>query len=254
MENRQLKLVKNTKKKKIHKKMILLCVVLLLGLAISLILFLFSLKEIQIKGNHTYTEGEVIQAMKEQDYVPNTLIMTLQNRIFHQKYLPFIEDITMRPEDGHTLTVKIKEKLRAGVFEYMNKNVYFNSDGIAMESRNYRFPDVPVVTGVKFNKLVLGEKIPVEGDYFNTILSITKKIATYGLEISEIHFEHEDDVTLVSGKYEIYLGSTAYLDGKMAKIGEILSSVSKQHKEGTIDMHLYTDEKNIITFYKGKTR
>ena len=52
----------------------------------------------------------------------------------------------------------------------------------------------------------------------------------------------------MSGKFEIYLGTPAYLDGKMSRISEILSAVSKEHEKGTIDMHLFTDEKNIITF------
>ena len=118
----------------------------------------------------------------------------------------------------HTLEIHVKEKLRSGVFEYMNENVYFDSEGIAQESRGYRFDGVPVVTGVKFNKMVLGEKIPVDGDYFDTILSITEKISTYGLNISEIHFESEDDITLLSGNFEVFLGTSAFLDEKMSKI------------------------------------
>ena len=36
----------------------------------------------------------------------------------------------------------------------------------------------------------------------------------------------------------------------MSRIAEVLEAVSKEHKKGTIDMHLYTDEKDIITFHK----
>ena len=104
------------------------------------------------------------------------------------------------------------------------------------------------MTGVKFNKMVLGEKIPVDGDYFDTILSITEKISTYGLNISEIHFESEDDITLLSGNFEVFLGTSAFLDEKMSKIADVLEAVSREHKKGIIDMHLYTGEKNIITF------
>ena len=132
----------------------------------------------------------------------------------------------------------------------MDKNVYFDSEGIAQESRGYRFAGVPVVTGVPFHEIVLGKQIPVDGSYFNTILAITEKISTYGLNISEVHFENENDITLLSGKFEIYLGTSAYLDGKMSRIAETLEAVSREHKKGVIDMHLYTDEKNIITFHE----
>lgn len=250
MRESNLTLVKKKKQKKIHKLVLFLAAILVLGLGIYFAATEFSIKKIQVQGNNTYTRIEVIREIRNQDYVPNTLVMMAQNRIFGQTYLPFIENITMTYEDPHVLKVKVKEKLRAGVFEYMNKNVYFNSEGMAVESRNHRFEGVPVVTGIKLEKVVLGEKIPVDGDYFDTIVSITKKISTYGLDISEIHFEGEDEITLVSGKYEIYLGDKASLDGKMAKIPQLISAISAEHKKGTIDMHLYTDEKNIITYHK----
>lgn len=250
MENSGLVLVE----KKNHKKrniLILLCVlIVVIGTGIYFATTEFSVRKIEVKGITTYTEAEVIRAMKEQDYVPNTLVMMAQNQIFGQTYLPFVEEVNMSYEDPHVLRVRVKEKMRAGVFEYMDKNVYFNEDGIAMESRKQRFEGVPVVTGVKFEKLVLGEKIPVKGDYFQTIVSITKKIAAYDLPISEIHFEGENDITLMSGDYEIYLGSTTSLDGKMSRITEVLKAVSSEGEKGTIDMHLYTDEKNIITYRK----
>lgn len=248
MKNSRLTLIKNEKNSKIHKIIFWLCFLCILGLGAACVIVGFSVKDIEVSGNQTYTDGEIIREVKKKDYVGNTLIMMAQNRIFGQKYLPFIEDITMNFGDTHTLQIHVKEKLRSGVFEYMNQNVYFDSEGIAQESRGYRFSGVPVVTGVKFNKMVLGKKIPVDGDYFDTILSITEKISTYGLDISEIHFESENDITLISGNFEIYLGTSAFLDGKMSKIAEILNAVSEEHKKGTIDMHLYTDEKNIITF------
>ena len=67
----------------------------------------------------------------------------------------------------------------------------------------------------------------MDGSYFNTILAITEKISTYGLNISEVHFENENDITLLSGKFEIYLGTSAYLDGKMSRIAETLEAVSE---------------------------
>lgn len=250
MENTGLVLVE----KKNHRKrniIILICVLLMvLGIGIYFVATEFSVRKIEVRGATTYTESEVIRAMKEQDYVPNTLVMIAENKIFGQTYLPFIDSVSMSYEDSHVLRVKIKEKLRAGVFEYMDKNVYFNEDGIAMESRKHRFEGVPVVTGVEFEKLVLGEKIPVKGNYFQTIVSITKKIAAYNLPISEIHFDGENDITLMSGEYEIYLGGTTCLDGKMSRIAEVLDAVSSTGKKGRIDMHLYTDEKNIITYHK----
>ena len=250
MENRRLALVKKTKRRKLHKWIFWLCFLLIMGIGITCAITGFSVKKIEVNGCQTYTEGEVLREIQSKDYVPNTLVMIFQNRTFGQRYLPFIEKVTMSLGDTHTLKIHITEKLRAGVFEYMGKYVYFDSEGIAQESRNYRFPGVPLVTGVKFDEMIPGKKIPVQGNYYDTILSITQKIATYDLDISEIHFENENDITLKSGKYSIYLGTPAYLDGKMSKISEVLEAISEKGKKGTVDMRLYTDEKNIITYSK----
>ncbi len=250
MENSHLSLVEQSKKKRNRRRILLIVILAILACGVVFCGFYFSVEDFAITGNTTYTEEEIRTAVTEEDYVPNTLVMMAQNRIFGQRYLPFVEKMTMTMTDSHTLKIKVKEKIRAGVFEYMGKHVYFDSDGIAQESRNYLFPGVPIVTGVDFSELVLGEEIPVDGNYFDTILSITKKISTYDLDISEIRFDGENDITLVSGKFNIYLGSTEALDGKMSKIKETLAAVSKERKKGTIDMSLYTDERNIITYRK----
>ena len=58
---------------------------------------------------------------------------------------------------------------------------------------------------MKLKKKILENKVPVKESYFNTIVSITKKIATYKLTVSEIHFEGEDDITLISSKVQRYI-------------------------------------------------
>lgn len=61
-------------------------------------------------------------------------------------------------------------------------------------------------------------------------------------------FEGEDDITLTSSKYKIYLGSSSYLDGKSQNFLLYLRRFLLNDKKGTIDMHLYTDDKPIVTF------
>ena len=253
MENTALTLVpkkKKKRKKKIYIILFILLLILILGAGTAYVVVNYSLENMEVSGNVTYSDSEVLHAVEAEDFVPNTLVMVASNRIFGRYYLPFIEKITMSCKEPHTLAIKVKEKMRAGVFEYMGKYIYFNDDGMAMESRTRLFDRVPVVTGLQYDSLVLGEKIPVKGDYFQTIVMITKLISTYKLDISEIHFDGEDDITLISGDYKIYLGSSQNLEDKMSKISSVLESVSKKEKSGTIDLHLYTNEKEIITFFK----
>ena len=159
MGERNLKLVADNKPRKRHILLLFACLAVVLGMGIYFLITDFSIQKIQISGNNTYTNAEIIEAMKEDGYIDNTLLMIAQNQIFDQTYLPFIEKVSMSYDDSHILKVKVKEKLRTGVFKYMNEYVYFNENGIAMESRNTLFEGVPVVTGVKFNEMNLKRKI-----------------------------------------------------------------------------------------------
>ncbi len=245
LENRKRK-----KRRRIRKAILFLLMTAIIGMGVYYVYVDYSLESFNVTGNTTYMDSEVIEAVKKEDFVPNTLVMVAENLIFGQTYLPFIEKVSMSCEEPHILHIKVKEKLRAGVFQYMDKYYYFNEKGVAMESRKTLFPGVPIVTGVNFREVMPEEQIKVDGDYFDTIVDITKKISTYKLDISEIHFEGENDITLVSGNFSIYLGGKEYLNGKMSKIPAVLESLTGKYTEGTIDMSLYTDEKKIITYRK----
>lgn len=245
--------LKQIQRKRKRRRILLSVTALILIAAGALSYYVFreySLDSFEVKGNYTYQTAEVVEAIQRGDYVPNTLVMTAQHRIFHQTYLPFIKEVSMSCPKHHVLTVKVEEKLRSGVLKYMNRYFYFNEDGVAMESRKTLFEHVPVITGVKFEEVVPNEKIKVKGDYFDTIVELTKLIAAYQLDINEIHFDGENDITLKSGKYKIYLGSKEELKGKIENVPAVLESVSGKAKKGTIDMSLYTEEKKIITFKK----
>ncbi len=245
LENRKRK-----KRRRIRKTILFLLMTAIIGMGIYYVYVDYSLEDFNVTGNTTYMDSEVIEAVKKEDFVPNTLVMVAENLIFGQTYLPFIEKVSMTCEEPHVLHIKVKEKLRAGVFQYMDKYYYFNEQGVAMESRKTLFPGVPIVTGVNFREVMPEEQIKVDGDYFDTIVDITKKISTYKLDISEIHFEGENDITLISGNFSIYLGGKEYLNGKMSKIPAVLESLTGKYTEGTVDMSLYTDEKKIITYRK----
>ena len=84
-----------------------LCLLCILVLGIICVVVGFSIKKIEVNGNQTYTDGEIIREVQKKDYVGNTLVLIAQNRSFGQKYLPFIDDITMSFSDTHTLEIHV---------------------------------------------------------------------------------------------------------------------------------------------------
>lgn len=238
--------------KKIRRIRNIILAILVIAIAGGLFIMIkdYSTDKIIVKGNETYSDGEIIEAVTKKDYVPNTLVMSVINKVFGMKYLPFLEEVTMDHSETHVLKIEVKEKLRAGVFIEDDKYVYFDAEGRALEKRYHLFGGVPVISGMEFEKAELGEKLKGKDGSLDNLLYITDRIAGYNLDIKGITFKGENDITLQSGKYKIYLGTTDYLNSKMSKIPEVLNALGKDHRSGNVDMSLFTDENNLITYNK----
>ncbi len=249
-KKKQTRLGKRRRRRKRIRRIIMLLLLLAVGLAACYLVRGGRIRKIVIEGNVTYTTGEIEERIRQEEYEPNSFVMTLHNHFFHPTYFPFIEEARMsvKADKPGVLHVKVKEKGRAGVFEYMNRFFYFNEDGYTMESRNSLFEEVPLVTGVQFKEVKPGEKIKARGDYTSSVIAIVRGIRNYEIQVYEIHFDSEDEITLDCGSFKIYLGSVSSLDGKMSRIPAILEAVSKEHKGGTIDLHLFEEDKEYITF------
>ena len=84
MEERNLKLVADNNPRKRHLLLLLVALVVIIGLGIYFLLTDFSIQKVEIKGNDTYTNTDILDAMKEDGYVNNNLLMIAQNQIFGQ--------------------------------------------------------------------------------------------------------------------------------------------------------------------------
>ena len=231
------------------KNLLLLCLILAVLLGAYGIYHFYSTEKIEVEGNVTYTAGEITRAVEADEFIPNNLFMILHNRVFHLRYLPFVDKMTMSVgASPHTLKIRVKEGYRAGVYECKNRFFYFDENGYVMESRNSLFNNVPIVMGLRFMAAEPESKIEVRENCFDYIVALTREIKSNHLDVSEIRFRSENDVVLISGNYKIYIGADRDLNGKMSRIPALMESISKEHPSGVIDLHLYDDDKKYITF------
>lgn len=241
---------KKQKKGPGKKKKIFAGIVVLLIL-ICLILFgLFKTKKIVIKGNSHYTEGEIAAALKKNTYTGNGLILYLRNQIAPVKTLPFVGSVEISLQGTKQVTVQVNEKKRAGCLNYNGKYVYFDKDGYALEIYEKHYDDVPLVTGLNYKEIALGEKIPEKKtSVFDQILKITMGIDKYELPVSQIHFSAEGRALLISGDLTINLWNSQELDLKLTELTGILPKM--KGKKGTISMEYFTKD-NPVAIFKNK--
>ena len=148
----------------------------------------------------------------------NSLYLSLKYRNKEIRDIPFIETMSVRVDSPDSITIRVYEKSVAGYVEYMGRYMYFDRDGIVVESSETRTEGIPQVTGIRFDHVVLYEALPVKNtDIFQEILSITQMLSKHQITTDKIYFNESNEITL-------------YFDNIRAKLGkDNLEAVSYTH-------------------------
>ncbi len=216
----------------------LLLLILVLGIPAVLFISTFSVKKLEVIGTQRYTQeqigGELIQTKLD----TNSLYLYLKHQYFTSIRLPFVEKIDVTMKDTHTITVYVYEKMVAGCVEFMGEYMYFDKDGIIVESSSRKLEDIPVIKGLKFSKILLSEKMEVQKDeLFDVIINLTQLIGKYGLTVDTITFNSSYEVSLNCGEVKVLLGKKSTYDEALSELKNILAEA--EGMEITIDMKNY---------------
>ena len=107
-----------------------------------------------------------------------------------------------------------------------------------------------MVTGLKFDKLVMKEKIPVKKkEVFSNILKLTMAIGKYKVPVDQIYMEEDGTALLLSGDITVDLYDNENIDVKIPELTGILKAL--KGKSGTVNME-YFDENQKITLFQPK--
>ncbi len=212
----------------------------LVFLIIPLLIFgyAFRLQEVTVIGVTRYTEEEIKEQLIKSKLDSNALLLYLKYHYFTDFQLPYIEKIDLELKGSHAVSVRVYEKMMTGCVEFMGEYLYFDKDGIVVESASERLPDIPLIKGLQFNKIILREKLEVQKDeLFETILNLTQLIDKFGLEVKTIRFNSNYEVTVDCGEITALLGKRAAYDEVLSELRSIL-----QGSEGELNSLLDKSE------------
>lgn len=206
----------------------------------------FQVKNISVEGNLHYTREEIIDMVLTDRLSYNSLYLTLKYRNRRIEDIPFIQTMSVNVVSPDSIRIIVYEKTVAGYVEYMGRFMYFDRDGVVVESSETRTMGIPQVTGVKFDHVVLYEPLPVEdASIFQQILSITQMLSKYEITADKIYFNEDDSVTLYFGDVRVRLGSSDY-EEKVMRLPYILPRL--EGESGVLKLENYTEESGNITF------
>ncbi|MCM1253468.1 MAG: cell division protein FtsQ/DivIB [Clostridium sp.] len=223
---------------------------LLLGAVIAAYVYImdnYTITNVYVEGNIHYTDEEIIDMVMNGRYGNNSLFLSLKYRDKGIDDVPFVETMDVTIEQKDTIRITVYEKAIAGYVAYLGRYMYFDNDGIIVETSEEATPGIPQVTGLSYDYVILHEPLPVENpEVFQDILNITQMLSKYSLSVDKIYFAPDYEVTLIFGDVQIAMGSSDDLDEKIMMLQYLLPSL--EGRKGVMDMREYTEETDMISF------
>ena len=227
------------KYKKRIKAKIILSVFALLVLGLVVFSQVSRIQGIKVIGCERYSQEEIKDILLSDTHYSNSIYLYLKYKYGEPRNVPFIEYMDVKLTSVNTLTVHVYEKSIFGCIKYFGDYMYFDKDGIVVDSSNERYEGIPIVTGLTFKTMILTEKLTVQKDeLFDVIKDLTKLIHKYEINIDTIHFQSNNEVILYSQDIKILLGKKDMYDEQIAELGNMLPNL--EGKKGTLHMENFT--------------
>ena len=240
------RLAKERKKKRIVVALIsCLAVICLLTGAY----FLCTVRKVEVVGNKLYSAKQIEDLALPSKWDYNTVYLWYKTRHTDIKTPPFLDMMEIEIVSYNEIRIRVYEKTIMGYVEYMGNYVYFDKDGIVLETSAELKEGFPVVKGLAFDNVVLYERLPVKNkEIFQTLVSLTQMLEKNELNPDCIEFTGEDEMDLTFGEVLVHLGKDSSLDNKIARLKGILPSLV--NRSGILFMEDVDESTERITFKK----
>lgn len=211
----------------------------------------YTVNTVYVEGNIHYTDEEIADRIMTGHLGHNSIYLNFKYRNQEIEDIPFVSAIEVEIVAPDTVSIRVYEKSFAGYVSYLGRYMYFDRDGTIVESSEMMTVGVPEVTGLKFDYVVMYEKLPVENEQiFARILDITQSLDKYELRADRLFFDREYKVTLYFGGVRVQIGDNSNIDEKFSRLRSILPEL--EGKKGVLQMENFTGESKIIPFQEDK--
>ena len=229
---------------------ILLTVVIIMAVVCGILVYFwyeYSITSVTVTGNSHYTDDEIKDMVFTGPYSYNSIVLSLMYRDKSIEDIPFIEKMDVDIVSSNSVRINVYEKAVAGYVEYLGHYMYFDKDGIVVESSNRIMEGIPFVTGLSFDHVILHKPLPVKKtSVFLTILNVTQLLGKYEIETDRIAFDSDSNITLYFGDARVSLGTDDFIDEKINEMHLLLPKL--RGYSGTLHMENYVGEEVNFSF------
>ncbi len=242
---------KKEKKNRKRTLVVLLLLLLLLGIGALVVLKVFTVEHVVVKGNELYDDEVISRWVLDDEYSWNTLYVYLKYRFREPETIPFVDTMEVSMRLPHTIEIQVYEKGLLGYVEMesVGQNVYFDKDGIVVETSSERIEGLPRIEGLSVDSVVLYEKLPIKGkSVLKNLLALTQLLKKYQVVPDTISYGEDMTYRVEYGSIRVLLGNAVNFDDKVVRLAEILPRL--QGQAGTLHLESWTENNTEIRFQK----
>ena len=238
-------------KKQRTKKQKILWAAAAAGVLMLAALLSVRVREVRIQGSQYYSQEALEQQLFPGFWDRSPLVVWIRQKTGTHPEIPFVERYTVRLTGLTSVQVTVYEKSMMGYVEFSGSYLYFDKDGLIVESSQERYGTLPRITGLDFDYAVLGQTLPVKDPVvFTEIQQISQYLAEQEVDwggesrklgelMDQISFDGAGRITCCFGEIQVYLGTPESLEGKLREMKDILPKL--YGRAGTLYLDTYQE-------------
>lgn len=250
----------NTKKTSAQKKMAhrirrmaLIIILVILGALTVIVLKVFTVKSVTVRGNTLYSDKTVEKAVMTGKTSWNSLFVCLRYRFGSPAQMPYASGVTVSMKTPHDLVITVDEKEAIGYVALSSGKsyAYIDKTGLVLLRTDQPLDQTMRIAGLKFSGGTLYQKLKISNnEALNDLLSISRLMKKYKIMPDAVLVKADGTYLLDYGKVQVDLGDTVYLNEKIVRVQNILPKIRKRKLTGTLHMETWTEATTDIYFKK----
>lgn len=207
----------------------------------------FRVENVEVMGSSHYSETEIREMILRGPLASNSVLAPVLYSSDDTGDLAFVEGFSVRQVNRNTICISVKEKQPVGCIPYLDSYVYFDRNGVFIESSKERDETVPYFDGIQVNYVIKDEKLPIKGTtVLNTAVALATIFQKNQVIPDHIQFDENYQISLLYGNITVMLGKDRYLEDKMSRVIAILPLITGE--SGILHVESVTDSVKTITF------
>lgn len=216
-------------------------------IVILMISMLFRVETIEYEGNTHYTDEELTNFIFNGKYNVNALVYSIFGKQQDKVSIPFVQDYDVEVVWPAGLKVSVYEKEIIGYIAYMGCNMYFDRDGIIVDSAQQVLENVPEVSGIAYKNIVLHKRLDTKNNHvFSIMLDLTQLFEKYDIAMDKVLFDSNLNITVYTGNIKVLFGSSDMLTEKVHEFNMMLPQLAG--RTGTVYLNNFDEDTKSVIF------